>query len=221
LLDDSRFDALANGPTLEQLKSDPAIDYALSFIRVYEKQVRPRAESFAYAKKDLSMFYVKAVMKMQPNRNFYPDANSTMRVTYGSVLPYEPQDAVSYKYYTTADGLRAKYVPGDDEFDLPKEFVTLLDKKEYGRWANAKGELVTCFITNNDITGGNSGSPVMNANGEWIGAAFDGNWEAMSGDIAFDKKYKRTIVADARYILFIIDKFGNAQNLINEMDIRY
>ena len=114
----------------------------------------------------------------------------------------------------------AKYKAGDDEFDAPKELVTLYKNKDYGRYADADGTLHTCFITNNDITGGNSGSPVINANGELIGAAFDGNWEAMSGDIAFDKKYKRTIVCDARYILFLIDKLGHADNLIKEMDVR-
>ncbi len=221
LLNDSRFDALMNAPTAEALRTDAATDYAYSFIRSYEKWVKPRAEAFAYDKKDLSMYYTKATMKMQPTRAFYPDANSTMRVSYGSVKAYEPQDGVFYKYYTTGEGLRAKYKAGDADFDLPKEMVRLLDKKDFGRWANKDGELVSCFITNNDITGGNSGSPVINANGEWIGAAFDGNWEAMSGDIAFDKKYKRTIVADARYILFIIDKLGKAQNLIEEMDVRY
>ncbi len=221
LLDDSRFDALMNAPTVAAMKGDAAMDYAYSFIRSYDKMVKPRAEEFAYEKRDLSMFYTKAAMKMDPKRAFYPDANSTMRLSYGSVLSYEPQDAVFYRYYTTSDGLLAKYVPGDAEFDLPKELITLLQKKDFGRWANDKGELVVNFITNNDITGGNSGSPVINGNGEWIGTAFDGNWEAMSGDIAFDKKYKRTIAADARYIMFIIDKLGNAQNLIEEMDIRF
>ena len=113
-----------------------------------------------------------------------------------------------------------KYKPGDDEFDLPQELVDLYNKKDYGRYANSKGELVTCFITTNDITGGNSGSPLIIGNGEWAGIAFDGNWEAMSGDIAFDKTYKRTINTDARFILFIIDKMGKAHNLLEEMDIR-
>ena len=221
LLDDSKFDALANAPTAEALRNDPAMDYAYSFIRSYDKYVKPRAEDFAADRKDLSMFYTRAAMKMQPERNFYPDANSTMRLSYGSVLSYEPQDAVFYRYYTTSEGLLDKYKPGDGEFDLPVELVELLRKKDFGRWANDKGELVVNFITNNDITGGNSGSPIINGNGEWIGTAFDGNWEAMSGDIAFDKKYKRTIAADARFIMFIIDKLGNAQNLIEEMDIRH
>ena len=150
----------------------------------------------------------------------YPDANSTMRISYGRVLSYDPQDGVHDNYFTTLDGLIAKYKPGSDEFDAPQALIDLYKAKDYGRYADADGKLHTCFITNNDITGGNSGSPVMNANGELIGAAFDGNWEAMSGDIAFDKKYKRTIVCDVRFILFLIDKMGHADNLIKEMDIR-
>ena len=151
---------------------------------------------------------------------FYPDANSTMRVTYGNVLSYSPQDAVVYDYYTTLDGLMAKYKPQDAEFDVPQDLIKLYDKKDFGRYADKNGVLRTGFITNNDITGGNSGSPVINGNGELIGLAFDGNWEAMSGDIAFDKKYKRTICVDARFVLFLIDKLGGANNLIEEMDVR-
>ena len=160
-------------------------------------------------------------MMQQKDRMFYPDANSTMRVTYGKVLSYDPQDGVHDNYFTTLDGLMAKYKPGSDEFDVPQDLINLYKAKDYGRYADADGTLHTDFITNNDITGGNSGSPCINANGELIGAAFDGNWEAMSGDIAFDKKYKRTIVCDIRFILFLIDKMGHADNLIKEMDIRY
>jgi hypothetical protein len=123
-------------------------------------------------------------------------------------------------YFTTLDGLVAKYKAGDDEFDAPKELLELNKAKDYGRYADKDGTLHTDFLTTNDITGGNSGSPVINGNGELIGAAFDGNWEAMSGDIAFDKTYKRTIVCDIRFILFLIDKMGHADNLIKEMDIR-
>ena len=115
----------------------------------------------------------------------------------------------------------SKYKAGDDEFDLPSDFIELYKTKNYGRYADkSDGKIHTCFISNNDITGGNSGSPVINGNGELIGLAFDGNWEAMSGDIAFDKKYKRTISVDIRFVLFLIDKLGNAKNLIREMDIR-
>lgn len=220
ILDDARFEAFLKNPTLEQIRKDAAAQYALSFVRNYNNYYLPRYERFMNDKKELSKWYVRGLMKMNENKLFYPDANSTMRITYGQVKSYNPQDGVHYDYFTTLDGVAAKYKAGDYEFDAPKELLKLHREKNYGRWADADGTLHTCFITNNDITGGNSGSPVINANGELIGAAFDGNWEAMSGDIAFDKKYKRTIVCDARYILFLIDKLGNAQNLIEEMDIR-
>jgi hypothetical protein len=182
--------------------------------------LEPKVTAFADRKKELAKSYVRGLMQMNENKLFYPDANSTMRITYGAVKSYNPQDAVYYNYFTTLDGLVAKYKPNDEEFDVPKELLELYNKKDYGRYADADGTLHTCFITTDDITGGNSGSPVINGDGELIGCAFDGNWEAMSGDIAFDKKYKRTIVCDIRFILFLIDKMGHAQNLIEEMDIR-
>ena len=157
---------------------------------------------------------------MHKGKKFYPDANSTMRVTYGTVKSYQKVDGIEYNYFTTLDGLMAKYKPNDEDFDVPADLIRLYNDRNYGPYADADGTIHTCFITNNDITGGNSGSPVINAKGELIGAAFDGNWEAMSGDIAFDKNYKRTIVCDIRYILFLIDKMGHAKNLVREMDIR-
>lgn len=220
LMDDAKFEAFCNNPTLEQLNADPAIQYALSFVHNFETYYQPKLDEFAKEKKKFSKQYVRGLMEMNPDKKFYPDANSTMRISYGKVLAYEPQDAVAYKYFTTIDGLMAKYKPGSDEFDLPQDLIKLYKNKDFGSWLDADGSLHTCFITNNDITGGNSGSPVINANGELIGTAFDGNWEAMSGDIAFDKKYKRTIVLDIRYVLFLIDKMGGANNLIEEMDIR-
>ena len=221
LTDSNKFNAFCNAPSMAKLKSDAAMQYALSFASNYTKNYYPKVESFNNKKAELSKEYVRELMMQQKNRAFYPDANSTMRVSYGTVKSYEPQDGVHYNYFTTLDGLMAKYKKGDDEFDVPQSLIDLYNAKDYGRYADDDGKLHTCFITNNDITGGNSGSPVMNANGELIGAAFDGNWEAMSGDIAFDKKYKRTIVCDIRFILFLIDKMGHADNLIKEMDINY
>ena len=156
----------------------------------------------------------------QPEKCLYPDANSTMRMSYGSVQDYMPADAVHYDYICTANGILEKYVPGDYEFDAPKRLINLIEKKDFGAYADENGELVVCFLSTNDITGGNSGSPIMNGKGELIGLAFDGNWEAMSGDVNFEPKLQRTINVDIRYVLFIIDKYAGATNLINELDIR-
>jgi len=161
--------------------------------------------------------FVAGLMEMQEDKNFYPDANSTMRLTYGQVLGYEPRDGVIYKYYTTTDGYLEKEIPGDNEFHVPERMKKLVLAEDFGRYANENGELVTCFITNNDITGGNSGSPVMNGRGELIGIAFDGNWEAMSGDIAFEPELQRCINVDIRFVLWVIDKYAGATHLIDEM----
>jgi hypothetical protein len=155
----------------------------------------------------------------QPEKSLYPDANSTMRMSYGSVQDYMPADAVHYDYVCTAQGILEKYVPGDYEFDAPKRLIDLIEKKDFGPYANEDGDLVVCFLSTNDITGGNSGSPIMNGKGELIGLAFDGNWEAMSGDVNFEPRLQRTINVDIRYVLFVIDKYAGATNLINELDI--
>jgi hypothetical protein len=221
LLDSNKFKAVIDSPTLKVLNADPAIKYAVAVLHNFEQNYQPKVDAYTNDKKELSRQYVKGLMQMKGNKKmFYPDANSTMRITYGNVLSYSPQDAVVYDYFTTLDGLMAKYKPQDAEFDVPQDLINLYDKKDFGRYADNNGVLRTAFITNNDITGGNSGSPVINGNGELVGLAFDGNWEAMSGDIAFDKKYKRTICVDARFVLFLIDKLGGANNLIEEMDLR-
>ena len=156
---------------------------------------------------------------MDTLRNFYPDANSTMRVTYGKIKDYKPQEAVFYDYYTTLTGVIAKEDSTNNEFVVPDRLKELESSKDYGKYADQDSVLRVNFISNNDITGGNSGSPVINAWGEIVGTAFDGNWEAMSGDIAFEKDIQRTISVDIRYIMFIIDKYANAGYLIDEMTI--
>jgi len=163
--------------------------------------------------------FLAGLMEMQQDKVFYPDANSTMRLTYGQVLDYEPRDGVIYNYYTTTDGYLEKEIPGDDEFDVPARMKQLLIDKDFRQYADNDGSLRACFITNNDITGGNSGSPVINANGELIGIAFDGNWEAMSGDIAYEPELQRCINVDIRFVLWVIDVYASATHLIDEMEI--
>jgi len=142
-------------------------------------------------------------------------------MSYGKVDDYEPRDAVSYDYVTTMSGVLEKYKPGDYEFDLPAKYLELARKKDFGQYKDARtNNLVVGFITSNDITGGNSGSPVLNGNGELIGLAFDGNYEALSHKLAFDKDLNRTINVDIRYVLWCIDKLGGAQNIIKELTIR-
>ncbi|MCB9064959.1 MAG: S46 family peptidase [Chitinophagales bacterium] len=220
LLDTNKLNKFLENPTTDAMDNDPALLYSLSFAWNYEEVYKPKYEKYSEAKEELKKKYIRGLMEMNKGKMFYPDANSTMRITYGQVKSYSPQDAVHYDYYTTIDGLMEKYKPGDDEFDLPSDIIGLYKDKDYGKYANKNGTLTTCFITTNDITGGNSGSPIINGNGEWIGIAFDGNWEAMSGDIAFDKKYKRTICTDARFIFWIIEKMGKAHNLIEEVEMR-
>jgi len=178
-------------------------------------QITKANESLAKAKR----LYVKGLMEMNKDKAYASDANSTMRFTYGSVKDYYPADAVHYDYFTTMDGVLEKYVPGDDEFDLPKNFIELAKKREYGQYADKDGDLHVCFLSNNDITGGNSGSPVINAEGHLIGTAFDGNWEAMSGDIAFEPELQRTISVDIRYTLWVVDVLSGAGHIVEEMTV--
>ncbi len=206
-------------PDLKELQKDPAYAYAMAFYNNFLTNIKPHLDAFAVINNTQGSKYVKALMEMNPDKKFYPDANSTLRLTYGNVKSYSPKDGVDYRYYTTLSGVMEKENPNDFEFIVPQKLKDLYKNKDFGMYADKSGDINVGFITNNDITGGNSGSPVINANGELVGLAFDGNWEAMSGDIYFDSKYKRTICVDVRYVLFMIDKFGGASNLISEMNI--
>ena len=203
----------------KKLDKDPIFAMAINIIEEYNDVVIPLYQKAALAGNAGERLYMKGLMEMQTERNFYPDANFTMRLTYGTVEPYKGADAVNYNYYTTMDGVMAKYIPGNWEFDIPQDVRDLYAARDYGRYADENGNLIVNFITTNDITGGNSGSPVINGEGELIGLAFDGNWEAMSGDIMFEQKVQRTICMDARYLLWCLEKVGKVQNIIDELTI--
>ena len=206
-------------PSLKQLENDPAYQLVNSIMENYQTNIAPKlAESNAKLAK-ASRLYTAGLREMNPNKVYYPDANSTIRLTYGSVKNYKPADGVTYDVITTMEGVMQKEDPNNEEFVVPAKLKQLYEAKDYGRYANKDGELIVNFITDNDITGGNSGSPVINGKGELIGLAFDGNWEAMTGDLVYDPEYKRCINVSANYVLFMVDKYAGASNLINEMTI--
>lgn len=231
-----KLEKFLENPTAKGIEDDMAYKMYVSVDKL-NKEMRAKAKGFESDFRKGHRLFVKGLMEMQPEKNFYPDANFTMRMTYGTVGDYKPSDAVHYDFITTMDGVMEKYVPGDYEFDLPKELIEIYDKKDFGEYAidpailngdekavhiakfGNKIVMPVCFTSNNDITGGNSGSPVINGNGELIGCAFDGNWEAMSGDVAFEPELQKCINVDVRYVLFIIDKIGGAKHLIEEMTI--
>lgn len=200
------------------LMEDPAYKMLTSYIKSYTPyaaQYNMYDEQFAQGKKD----YIAGTLEMREGEAIYPDANFTMRLTYGTVMPYTPRDAVFYNYYTTLDGVMEKEDPNNWEFVVPAKLKELWKNNDFGQYALPNGKMPLAFISNLDITGGNSGSPIMNGRGELIGLAFDGNWESMSGDIIFEPDLQRCISVDIRYVLFIIEKFGGAKNLIDELDI--
>ena len=218
-VDKEKTNAFLNNVKVKKLKKDPMYKLMAMFINHYRTAVVPAVMASNESLEKAKRLYVKGLMEMNPNKAYSSDANSTMRLTYGSIKDYYPADAVHYDYFTTMDGVLEKYVPGDIEFDLPERFVELAKSRTYGDYADKDGELHVCFLSNNDITGGNSGSPVINAEGHLIGTAFDGNWEAMSGDIAFEPELQRTISVDIRYTLWVIDVYAGAGHLVEEMTV--
>ncbi len=222
LLDDTKWAAFAADPTAVALQSDPAFAFANAFISNYNSKYAPLYTAFTNKNNELGRAYMKGIMEMSPAavKKMYPDANFSMRVSYGNVKSYRPRDAVFYDYVTTSKGILEKYKAGDYEFDLPAKQVELLKKRDFGQYIDKRtNDLVVGFITTNDITGGNSGSPVIDANGNLLGLAFDGNYEALSHKIAFDKDLNRTICVDVRYVLWCIDKLGGAGNIIKELKL--
>lgn len=214
---EEKLNAFLDNPKLKVLKKDPALLAARS-IALKARELGAFTAEYNTALARGRRLYIGGILEMEKDAVLYPDANFTMRLSYGAVGDYEPKDAVTYRHYTTLKGVMEKEDPDNWEFVVPPKLKKLYETKDYGSYAT-NGEMRVCFTTNNDITGGNSGSPVINGNGELLGLAFDGNWEAMSGDIAFETELQKCINVDIRYILFIIDKYAGATNLINEMTI--
>lgn len=215
--DPAKFNAFLDKPNLKELEKDPVYATAISIVSKAEeigKAIAPFNEKLQRGQR----LYIAGILEMNEGKAMYPDANFTMRLTYGEVKDYFPMDAVHYDYQTTLDGVMEKEDPDNWEFVVPEKLKELYNSKDYGRYGK-DGKMPVAFISTNDITGGNSGSPVMNGNGELIGIAFDGNWEAMSGDIVFENNLQRTISVDIRYVLFVIDKYAGATRLIEEMKI--
>lgn len=215
---EENFNNFISNPTVEAIENDLMVQYSEAKAEMNKKL----SEKLKEASKGINLLhkaYVRGLCEMYAPEPKAPDANFTIRMTYGNVKPYDPKDGVHYKYYTTLKGVMEKEDPQNPEFVVPAKLKELYSTKNFGRYAMANGEMPTCFLTTNDITGGNSGSPVMNGNGELIGCAFDGNWESLSGDINFDNKLQRCIAVDIRYVLFIVEKLGGCKNLIDEMTI--
>lgn len=201
-----------------KLKKDPAFALSLSsFVALIELKNHLNESADKITKGE--RLYLAGLMEMYPDKTFYSDANFTMRASYGSIGGYRPYDAAWYNYFTTEKGILEKQDPTNDEFWVQEEILDLVRSRDFGQYANENGDLQLCFLTNNDITGGNSGSPIFDKNARLIGLAFDGNWEAMSGDIAFEPELQRCIGVDIRYVLFMIDKWGKCPRLIQELKL--
>jgi len=221
ILSDEKWNAFIAKPDLTVLQNDPAYAYASAYIKNFSENYGPLSTKFNTQNNELGRLYLKGIREIGPTNKMYPDANFTMRASYGNVKSYKPRDAVFYDYECTLTGVIQKYKAGDYEFDLPAALIDAYKQKNFGQYKDARAnDLVVSFITTNDITGGNSGSPVLNGNGELIGLVFDGNYEALSHKIAFDKDLNRTICVDVRYVLWCIDILGGAKNIINELSLK-
>ncbi len=220
IFDDTKWNEFIAHPDANKLQQDPAFDFASTFTKNYNSKYAPYYQQFSAKNNELGRLYLKGIMQMDTvkAKKMYPDATFTMRVSFGNVKSYNPRDAVHSDYITTAKGFLEKYIPGDYEFDIHPKVLEMMKKKDFGQYIDkGKNDLVVAFITNNDITGGNSGSPVVNAKGELLGLAFDGNYEALSHQIAYDKDLNRAICVDIRAVLWCIDKVGGEQNIIKEL----
>lgn len=204
-------------PVIDSIVRDPIFMLSQNYNLLYDsisRQARPMQNDYDRA----MQFYTRGILEMEKNKLHYPDANSTMRLTYGKVIGYKPGDGVAYKPFTSLTGVMEKENPSQDVFIVPARLKQLWQNKDYGIYGK-NGEMPVCFLTDNDITGGNSGSPTLDANGNLIGIAFDGNFEAMACDFAFEPAIQRTIIVDIRYVLFVIDKYAGAKRLVDEMKL--
>ncbi len=216
---DKLISAYIEGNINGRLRTDPAFPLLGGFFALY-RDLKGQIQDADLIIKKGNRLYFAGRKEQDPERLMPSDANFTMRMSYGKIGGYQPQDATRYRYYTTTKGILEKYVPKDTEFDLKADYYKLLVDQDFGRWQDKDGSMHVAFLSNNDITGGNSGSPVFNKNGRLIGLAFDGNWEAMSGDIEFEPNLQRTISVDIRYVLFVIEKWGKCPRLINELVLK-
>jgi len=217
IVDPVKYNAFLDNPDLKTMEKDMTWQAVSSFFETF-MGMRGAMMGFMEKTSEGSRLYLKGRIEEFPEKDFYPDANSTMRLTYGSVGDYSPRDAVIYKHFTTLEGVMEKEDPNNWEFVVSPKLKDLFDTQDFGQYGE-DGEMKVCFTTNNDITGGNSGSPVINGKGELIGIAFDGNWEAMSGDVAFETELQKCINVDIRYVLFVIDKYAGATHLVEEMTL--
>lgn len=221
--DEEKVNALLNASNEERantLKNDAALRVALAVTGTYTREVRPRYDSIAMIIDSVDTEYMKAIMQLMSNRKqYYPDANFTLRLSYGKVEGYEPKNGTVYKHRTTIDGIIEKMDTTTKEFDVPQKLVELYHFKDYGRYAAKDGEMPVCFIASNHTSGGNSGSPAINGKGHLVGLNFDRTWESTMSDIMYDPEICRNIMVDIRYVLFITDKFAGAGHLVEEMTI--
>ncbi|MEE4257468.1 MAG: S46 family peptidase, partial [Bacteroidales bacterium] len=203
----------------KKILNDPAYDLASGFADMYNKEIRPQLSKYWVENDSLQRLYMKGQMTFRPQDRYYPDANFTLRVTYGKVKGYEPRDAVTYEYYTTLEGIMQKEDPAIYDYVVEDKLKELYENKDYGRYADKDGNMHVCFIATNHTSGGNSGSPLLNDNGELVGINFDRCWEGTMSDIVYDPEMCRNISIDIRYCLFLIDKFAGAGHLVDEMTI--
>ena len=206
---------------LTKLNEDAAYKYAKPFVEEFYAKIEPKFQRINTEINAVQKQYMAALMDVMPNERYYPDANSTLRVTYGQVRGYKPRDAVYYNPISYLEGVIEKYIPGDYEFEAPKKLLELYKSKDYGQYADANGKLPVCFLGTNHTTGGNSGSPAIDAHGNLIGLNFDRVWEGTMSDYNYDADICRNIMVDIRYVLFIVDKYAGAKNLIEEMTLVY